>query len=160
MSSAIRLASWVSSAAALVACFDACVVCRVTSSISAIETTTCSVAVRCCWVARLITRAASEVSAFAFDGAALLALAAALAFLRRAPKAAFAVAGFVLCAAAPRVLGPLLGADASAPLAPLFLLLLVAEGLEALFYKAGAGAAMALFALVEACLCVLSRSGR
>ncbi len=36
------------------------VVCRVTSSISAIDDTTCSVAVRCCWVARLMTRAASR----------------------------------------------------------------------------------------------------
>src|SRR5581483_1208663 len=58
MSSASRPASWVSSAAAPVACLLACVVWRVTSSISAIEATTCSVAVRCCCVARLITRAA------------------------------------------------------------------------------------------------------
>src|SRR5690606_15177523 len=57
-----RSASLASSAAALAACAAPCWACRVAASSSVMDCTTCSVAERCCCVARWITRAASRVS--------------------------------------------------------------------------------------------------
>jgi hypothetical protein len=110
------------------------------------------------FVIRVVVPGTVTAGCGALSGAliACVSLAAGLAFLRSAPKAAWPLAAAGASLAAAALLRDAWGAHGAFAAALAFVALLAAEGIEELFYRFGAAVAMPLLALVYAAFAVLS----